>query len=88
MWTCKQCETQIADQFDACWKCGTDINGEAMPEFRHADESLPELPPEKHQFGLAELFLISTAIAFAIAGWNSQNPVLLFIGISILWQIH
>src|SRR5438067_385665 len=22
MWTCKQCDEQIEDQFDSCWKCG------------------------------------------------------------------
>src|SRR5438477_12486191 len=21
MWTCKQCDEQIEDQFDSCWKC-------------------------------------------------------------------
>ena len=84
MWTCKQCETQIADQFDACWNCGTDIEGRVEPEFRHADDSSPVLPVAKLQFGLAELFLISNAIVFVIAGWKTQNPTLLSIGFLVL----
>ena len=24
MWTCKKCNEEIEDVFDACWKCSTD----------------------------------------------------------------
>ena len=27
-WTCPHCRTQIESQFKACWKCGTDIDGQ------------------------------------------------------------
>lgn len=84
MWTCEQCETQIGDPFDVCWNCGTDVDGVVEPGFRHADHSLPELPALKRQFGLADLFLISNAVAFSLAGWKTQNSILFCIGVLVL----
>ncbi len=29
MWVCSNCKEQLEDQFERCWKCGTDYNGMA-----------------------------------------------------------
>ena len=84
IWTCRQCETQIEHQFDACWKCGTSVDGRVVSDFRHADEWLPEIPKHKRQIHLSEMFLISNAIAFSLAGWKMENPIFLIVGISCL----
>jgi hypothetical protein len=34
MWTCKKCGERIEETFDACWKCGTSMDGVEDPEFR------------------------------------------------------
>lgn len=31
MWTCNNCDEELDDAFDACWKCGT-VKGEARPD--------------------------------------------------------
>ena len=33
MWTCHNCGEQIEDNFDACWNCGTSIDGTLNPDF-------------------------------------------------------
>ena len=79
-----QCETRVESTFDACWNCGASIDGLLEPEFRHADDWVPEIPEYKRQFSLAELLLISTAIATTVAGWTTQNATLLVAGASFL----
>ena len=29
MWRCKQCSTKVEDQFENCWNCGADSEGNA-----------------------------------------------------------
>jgi len=84
MWTCQHCEARIDNTFAACWNGGASIEGLIEPEFRHADDCQPDIPEYKRQFSLAELLIIATAIAVALAGWSTQNPALFFVGSSIL----
>jgi len=37
MWTCPKCSEDIDDEFDVCWNCGTDTEGNVDPEFETAD---------------------------------------------------
>jgi len=34
MWKCENCSEELDDAFDACWNCGTSIQGETNPEFQ------------------------------------------------------
>lgn len=84
MWKCEQCETQVDDQFDACWKCGTSVDGHVEPEFRHADDCESEIPQRNRQFKLSELFLVLNAVAFVFAGWKTERSMVLIVGVLIL----
>lgn len=37
MWTCPKCREEIDDEFDTCWNCGTDPEGNVDSEFETAD---------------------------------------------------
>lgn len=37
-----QCREELEDSFDVCWNCGTSKEGVEDPEFRKADDVLPE----------------------------------------------
>ena len=51
MWQCQKCGTNIDEQFDSCWACGTSKDGVEDSDFKHADDYDPppvesvELPP-------------------------------------------
>ena len=38
-WRCAQCDTDVESDFDTCWHCGADRQGEADPSFK------PEVRP-------------------------------------------
>ena len=45
MWESKKCHEKVEDDFEACWNCGTSIEGVEDPSFRKADDiSPPEQP--------------------------------------------
>ncbi len=33
MWKCQKCNEEIEDTFDACWNCGTSVDGVENPDF-------------------------------------------------------
>ena len=39
MWTCKNCNEKIEDQFDACWSCGYDKKGKLVAAPKEANKS-------------------------------------------------
>ncbi len=39
VWKCSQCDENIDDQFDSCWSCGADKDGNPNPAFQIQDES-------------------------------------------------
>ena len=41
MWTCATCKTQVGDELDACWNCGTSAEGVPDPGFVTADDAGP-----------------------------------------------
>ncbi len=41
-WKCCQCGEEHFDQFDLCWKCGCDINGERSPSCATDSEQLSD----------------------------------------------
>ena len=41
MWTCPNCGEHIEKQFDACWNCGTSVEG-ARPEDFACEESVSD----------------------------------------------
>lgn len=32
-WECPRCDEQLPSQFDLCWQCGSDVNGEVSADF-------------------------------------------------------
>jgi hypothetical protein len=40
VWECTKCRERIEDSFDACWKCGTSMEGIEDPSFRAADDDV------------------------------------------------
>jgi len=42
MWTCPKCSEEIDDEFDVCWNCGTDTEGNVDSEFETADAATNE----------------------------------------------
>lgn len=42
LWQCPNCDEQHHDEFDICWKCGSDPAGNRDPDF-HMSESATEL---------------------------------------------
>lgn len=41
MWHCPKCQTQIDDEFDTCWACGTSHDGTEDPNFVPAKDPPP-----------------------------------------------
>lgn len=39
MWTCPKCRSQVDDDFEVCWSCGTSVDGVEDPDFVTADEA-------------------------------------------------
>jgi hypothetical protein len=37
MWECKKCHESVEDTFDACWNCGTSVDGVEDPSFQQAE---------------------------------------------------
>jgi hypothetical protein len=42
MWQCTKCGENLEDSFDLCWNCGTSRDGTEDPNFRKADDVVPE----------------------------------------------
>ncbi|MDB5337699.1 MAG: hypothetical protein JWN70_3318 [Planctomycetaceae bacterium] len=36
MWQCVECQSDVEDNFEICWNCGTSSDGVLDPEFRSA----------------------------------------------------
>ncbi len=43
MWKCSKCEELVEDNFDACWNCGTLVDGTEDPDFCR-DPGAPTIP--------------------------------------------
>jgi hypothetical protein len=43
-WTCPSCATDIEDDFDICWQCGTDQRGNTDPYFMPEPKEQPQNP--------------------------------------------
>ena len=41
MWQCPKCQSEVEDNFDVCWSCGTSIDGVEDPTFVTADDAEP-----------------------------------------------
>jgi hypothetical protein len=39
MWECLECGEEVDEDFDVCFNCGADRNGEPDPAFVHADDA-------------------------------------------------
>jgi hypothetical protein len=48
MWTCPKCGATMEDAFDACWQCGTSIEGVEDPTFVRADDAPPIVDPNDY----------------------------------------
>ena len=48
MWTCTRCGATVDDGFDACWQCGTSIEGVEDPTFVRADDAPPIVDPNDY----------------------------------------
>ncbi|NLS93531.1 MAG: hypothetical protein GXX96_15340 [Planctomycetaceae bacterium] len=46
MWRCSQCGEAIPDNFDACWRCGTNRDGTASEDFRPKPDDASEPDPK------------------------------------------
>jgi hypothetical protein len=46
-WTCCKCGEEHLDQFDLCWKCGSDIEGVPSPSFEMQFEQLSDTECEE-----------------------------------------
>jgi hypothetical protein len=63
-WKCLHCREVLDDDHDVCWCCGADRDGAIDPDFQHADDYEPTLPPsEKPQFHLRTLLWMVTALS-------------------------
>lgn len=47
MWNCPKCVERLDDDFDLCWQCGTDREGNEDAAFVSADESEVIYDPAK-----------------------------------------
>ncbi len=56
-WRCPSCGEAVADTFDACWSCGTSVDGTPDPNFERKPQVLGESPlePILHIPGLDEI---------------------------------
>lgn len=48
MWVCSKCQADVDDNFDACWKCQTDREGQGGQPFAHPVDEFPQ-EPSNHQ---------------------------------------
>ena len=66
-WQCAVCHEVIGDEFAACWSCGATQDGEADPEFQHADRYVPVVPEEAPtQFSLGAMIRVVTALCLLL----------------------
>src|SRR5262245_50544711 len=69
-WKCQSCRERVDDTLAICWHCGTGRDGSADPDFQHADDFDPEIPPLKSQYHLGTLVTLMFAgcLIFALFG--------------------
>lgn len=41
-WACDRCGARVPSDFEVCWACGADVEGQLDPEFQKADTPIPE----------------------------------------------
>ena len=71
MWTCKQCDEQLEDQFESCWKCSAPKDFSPSAPGTAADAQEPEPPKQRLEFRMfrgtwvtwEDLFREATAFA-------------------------
>jgi hypothetical protein len=70
-WNCLHCREIIEDDQDVCWHCGAGQDGVIDPDFQHADDYEPPLPPrEKPQFHLRSLLQLVTALSLVFGAFS------------------
>ena len=83
MWKCTQCQEDVEDNFDCCWKCGADEKGRVNPNFVTADSARVSQPVmiEKRvpRFRLRSLVISVTCLCviFAVIR-TAAAPILVF----------
>jgi hypothetical protein len=93
MWQCPQCKQRIADNFDACWKCGTNRDGTILSAFvpNADDPSLPDPEPalEELSVGNAQGTLRADATKRGWPQFTIRSLLLLTTAVAVVlgfWQ--
>lgn len=63
-WQCPNCGEQHREEFEVCWKCGTNLVGQRDPGFRISEpvrerDQMPESPPDSQELPILQLPLIT-----------------------------
>lgn len=81
MWNCPSCSEQHEDQFDACWKCGFQLDGGRSSAGPHVEAAGHDSPSEDDfskqpdiRLPTLTYFLIPIWIWFQIIRWLYSNP--------------
>ena len=84
MWRCSQCAEDVDDDFDACWNCGTSVDGVLDSQFvsyrAFAHTLEPEAEPDtatSFQFRLRDLFVWTTLAAVFV--WLVSTGLILYL---------
>jgi len=86
VWRCPDCQKKVPDDFDVCWRCGTDRSGVADPAFRLAaaegaavrrEEVERKLKSRRHrrgprpfQFTIATLLFVQAIASILLGIWK------------------
>ncbi len=66
MWICSKCKSEVDDDFEICWKCQTDRQGQGSEFYdERADQLSDEHSREQHGGVAARTFL---SVAYVITG--------------------
>jgi len=74
MWPCPNCEEQLEEHFETCWKCGARQSGERDPAFEVTEPAFPErAPPDADAEATPPRLELPAVSYFAIAvfAWTS-----------------